>query len=282
SEMISAIAGETIWAIETLFPKEIGRDEQEVEEELDEAIGGSVWSAIPARKSGYIQALDDKALLKQARELDIVIRMELGIGDFVIKGTPLVSISQSKEADDETINAINESFHISNYRTVMQDADFGIRQIVDIAIKALSPGVNDTTTATTSIDYLGSILCSTVRRRIPSQFRYDEGELRVIARGPTFDSLTNRALNEIRQNADGNVAVILRLLTVLRTIGKLSPNSYRSRRLWRHAVLVSEVADSSVKSAHDRLVINRCLIEAAQDLHQEMSGSILIPVSKQI
>jgi uncharacterized membrane protein len=271
SEMISGIAGETISAIENLFPEEIGRDEQEIEVELDEAIGGRAWSAIPARKSGYIQALDDQALLRRAHELDIVIRMEHGIGDFVIKGTPLVSISQSEEADEETINAINEVFHISNYRSVMQDADFGIRQIVDIALKALSPGVNDTTTATTSIDYLGSILCSTVQRRTPSQFRYDEGELRVIARGPTFDSLANRALNEIRQNAEGNVAVILRLFTVIRTIGKLSPNSYRSRRLWRHAVLVSEVAHSSVKSEHDRLVINRCLIEAAQDLNQEDS-----------
>jgi len=86
---------------------------------------------------------------------------------------------------------------------VQQDASFGIRQIVDIALKALSPGVNDTTTAVMCVDYLGAILDRLAVRGIASPHRLDQGELRVIARGSSFESLLAEAFDQIRKNAEG-------------------------------------------------------------------------------
>jgi uncharacterized membrane protein len=80
--------------------------------------------------------------------------MERGIGEFVVEGTPLMSVA-GPGPDEETAAELNAVYVISRQRTVQQDAGFGIRQIVDIAMKALSPGINDTTTAVMCVDYLG-------------------------------------------------------------------------------------------------------------------------------
>jgi uncharacterized membrane protein len=84
--------------------------------------------------------------------------MERGIGEFVVEGAPLMSVAGLSGPDDEAAAELKAVYVISRQRTVQQDAGFGIRQIVDIAMKALSPGVNDTTTAVMCVDYLGAIL----------------------------------------------------------------------------------------------------------------------------
>jgi uncharacterized membrane protein len=78
---------------------------------------------------------------------------------------------------------------------VEQDAAFGIRQIVDVALEALSPGINDTTTAVMCVDYLTAILTQLAPRQIPSSRRYEEGKLRVIAIGPSFESLLSESFD---------------------------------------------------------------------------------------
>jgi uncharacterized membrane protein len=101
---------------------------------------------------------------------------------------PLASLALEDPPDQETMAALQGIFSISRYRTVEQDAAFGIRQIVDVALKALSPGINDTTTAVMCVDYLTAILARLAPRHIPSSHRYEEGELRVIAEGPSFET----------------------------------------------------------------------------------------------
>jgi uncharacterized membrane protein len=105
---------------------------------------------------------------------------------------------------------------------VEQDAAFGIRQIVDMALKALSPGINDTTTAVMCVDYLTAILARLAPRQIPSSHRYEEGELRVIAEGPSFESLLAESFDQIRSNAKGDVAIMSRMLDALQTIASLT------------------------------------------------------------
>ena len=124
-----------------------------------------------------------------ARDRKTIVRMEHGIGDFVVRNTTLASLSLEETPDEETITALQATFSISRHRTVEQDTAFGIRQIVDVALKALSPGINDTTTAVMCVDYLTAILARIAPRQIPSLYRYEEGELRVIAKGPSFESL---------------------------------------------------------------------------------------------
>jgi uncharacterized membrane protein len=95
------------------------------------------------------------------------VRMEHGIGEFVVQNTPLASLALEDPPDQETIAALQAIFSISRYRTVEQDAAFGIRQIVDVALKALSPGINDTTTAVMCVDYLTVILARIARGTSP-------------------------------------------------------------------------------------------------------------------
>jgi uncharacterized membrane protein len=170
------------------------------------------------------QSIDGDALLALAGERGTIVRMERGIGEFVVEGTPLISVADPGGLDEDTADELNAVYVISRHRTVEQDASFGIRQLVDIALKALSPGINDTTTAVMCVDYLAAILVRLASRPIATAHRLDQGELRVIARGPSFASLLAEAFDQIRQNAAGNVAVLTRLLQALEIIAGQTAN----------------------------------------------------------
>jgi uncharacterized membrane protein len=182
--------------------------------------------------------------------------MERRIGDFIVEGSTLASISLPDLPDEETVNSFNGLYTISRNRSVEQDAAFGIRQIVDIALKALSPGINDTTTAVVCLDYLSAILVRLASRRIETPYRYDAGELRIIAKGLTFETLVDAALNQIRQNAGGNVSVIIRMLETIETASELTRAPARRLSLIKHVALIDELAQQTVDSAHDRAKVS--------------------------
>jgi uncharacterized membrane protein len=88
------------------------------------------WSAVPARKTDYIRSIDEDALLNLARERGTILRMERSIGEFVVEGTPLVSVADPAGLDENTEAELNAVYVISRQRMVEQDAAFGIRQPV--------------------------------------------------------------------------------------------------------------------------------------------------------
>ncbi len=144
--------------------------------------------------------------------------MEHGIGEFVVEDTPLASLALDSPPDKELIAEMQAAYSIKLYRTVEQDVGFGIRQLVDIALRGLSSGVNDTTTAVMCVDYLTAILSRLATRDIPSSLRFEEGELQVITIGPTFASLVADSFDQIRGSAHGNLSIMLRMLGALSTI----------------------------------------------------------------
>ena len=265
SSIIAKAAEETIAAVDQLFPKELGDD---VEEDADGALAVSLaeqtWSAVPARKTGYIQSLDGDALLAFASERGTIVRMECGIGEFVVEGTALISVADPGGLDEDTTDELNAIYVISPHRTVEQDASFGIRQLVDIALKALSPGINDTTTAVICVDYLTAILVRLASRPIATARRLDQGELRVIARGPSFPSLLAEAFDQIRQNAAGNVAVLTRLLQALEIIAGQTANELRRQALRQQAELIVAVAERTIASLHDRGDVDAAMLRLTQ------------------
>jgi len=192
--------------------------------------------------------------------------MERGIGEFAVEGVPLVSVADLSGSNDETAAELNDVFVISRHRTVEQDAGFGIRQIVDIAMKALSPGVNDTTTAVMCVDYLGAIISRVASRGIVPAHRMDEGALRVIARGPCFESLLAEAFDQIRQNAEGNVAVLTRQLQALEIIAGRTESSRRRQSLRQQADLIAAVAERTIPSPHDGAVVKAASVRLSQVL----------------
>ncbi len=253
SSIIASIAKETNATINLLFPEKLGQSpDEDDDEQTPPPLTKRNWCVIQSKESGYIQNINNTELLRVARDWETVVRMERGIGEFVVQNTPLVSIAMEHQPDQEKIAALQSAFSISRFRTVEQDMSFGIRQIVDVGLKALSPGINDTTTAVTCVDYLTAILALIAPRQIPSSCRYEKGVLLMIAKVPSFEGFLSESFDQIRNNADGNVAIILRMIDSFQTLAGLTGNPHRRRALREQVQLIAELAERTVKSIHDQ------------------------------
>ena len=221
SEIVSRITRDTDEAVDRLYPEKLGPDAGDTEPpRLLASIPSGQWRPVPARGTGYIQRADVQRLVRVAAERSLLVRLERTAGEFVVEGQPTATFAHHPASPagarpdrgdgnaDDVVLELADRFTLSTYRTVDQDAGFGIRQLVDIALKALSPGINDTTTAITCLDYLGAILMRLAQRRMEVAHRGEDGVLRVIAERPTFEDLLGLAMDEIRRNAGGNVTVL--------------------------------------------------------------------------
>lgn len=182
--------------------------------------------------------------------------MERGIGEFVVAGTTLASIGPRVAVDESTSRVLNDAYVISRQRTVQQDPAFGIRQLVDIALRALSSGINDSTTAVMCVDHLESILVRIADRRVASP-RMEDKSLRVIARGHTFETLLAEPLDQIRQNATGNIAVLTRMLQALALVASRTQSRPRQLAIREHADLVAAVVRRAATSPRDEARLPR-------------------------
>ena len=197
------------------------------------------------------------------------MRMEHGIGAFVVQDTALVSLALTYPPDQKTIDALNGAYSIDRSRTVEQDPAFGIRQIVDMAIKALSPGINDTSTAVMCVDYLTSILARLAGRQFPPSHRYGGEALRVVAIVPSFEGLLSEAFDQIRGSAEANVAILVRMLGALGTIGSLTIRRSHIRALDEQLQLIAEQVDRCIESNHDRARLEKRLSEVREALETQ-------------
>lgn len=251
SQIIATVAKDTLEAVNHLFPENRG-------EPADEAEGAASMAqqpfrgAIPARRTGYVQRVDVGALMDVARARQTIVRMECRIGEFVIEDTSLASVPEARDVDPDAVRQINAAVTVDRRRTVDQDAAYGIRQLVDIALKGLSPGINDTTTAIMCVDYLTAILARLAHRQLETPGRGEAGELQVIVRRPTYADFVADAFDEIRQNAEGNVAVMRRLVHSLETLSRITPGAARRRVLFMQVEAVREAIQRSVQSPRER------------------------------
>lgn len=262
SEILGAITAETHEAIDRLFPDRVGAGgagEGRTEDDFSQR----AWSPILAASSGYIQHVLADQLLHIAEQHDAVIRMERGVGEFAAQDTPLAAVSGA-HAHDELIEQVREAYVLSAYRTVLQDAAFGIRQIVDIALKALSPSVNDPTTAVTCIDHLTAVLVRLVGRRIPDPQRRLNGRVRVIARGPDFESLVHLSFEEIRRTAATNVRVLTSALSALEAAASAAQSNERRAALDRQIERFERTVDGVPADEPGRTALQRACQRARQ------------------
>jgi uncharacterized membrane protein len=262
STILDRVRRTTEHAIAELFPDDVNQPADHDSREPPSQASDVLWQPVVSEKTGYVQSFDADALRAFAREEGLIVRMEVSVGGFVTAGTPVVSIARSADATGRGpvggdaiagfVPRLNSLFAVNAHRTVEQDAAFGILQIVDIALKALSPGINDTTTAVTCIDHLGALIACLAPRQIAPRPLADGHDLRVIITGPTFATLVSLAFDDIRRNAAGNVTVLLRMFDAIQTAAQLTRDSDRRRVLAFHAELVAEVADRSVSAPSDR------------------------------
>lgn len=243
--IVASIASDTLEAVDRLFPEQLGEGMDEDHATVDEE--AFEWHVIAAQKSGYIQQVDGEGLLRLACEADALLVMNAGVGEFVAEGLPLVSLANAKDGE-KVEQQIAGLYEIASYRTIHQDAAFGVRQIVDIATRALSPSTNDTTTAVTCIQYLSAVLARMAGRKVPSRLRRVQGKLRLIARSPTFERMLALAFDEIRRAARSNVRILESLAASLEQIAAFVPNGERRALLRAHIERVREAlrADPTV------------------------------------
>ena len=270
SSIIAEVADETITAVDLLFPDKIEHepmDSQEYQTELP--LAGLNWQAVPARRNGYIQSVDNLALLSLARKHKTVVRMEIGVGHFVVQNETLASLTLEGPLEKDIIAALQAVYNIAPHRTVYQDCAFGIRQIVDMALRALSPGINDTTTAVMCLNYLTAILARLASREIPSSHRYEDGELRIIAIGPTFASLVAESFDQIRGSANGNIAIMIQMLDSIQTIASLTASPGRRKVLLEQSQWITELAERTIESPHDKTRFDNRLARARKAFETE-------------
>ncbi|AMR27480.1 hypothetical protein A0257_10495 [Hymenobacter psoromatis] len=249
---------ETEAAIARLFPKNLG-DAALPDERTHLFVQANdlTWVPVPARKNGYVQSIDSDGLLDLAGDLQGVVRMEHSVGSFVARGAALVSVARyegrSLALTDGLIKDLNGHFSLGSQRSLEQDVGFGLRQIVDIALKALSPGINDTTTSVICIDYLGTLLAQLAASPFATPLRTDdEGQVRVVVLQPSFSSYVSTALDQIRVSGEANVAVYLRLLTAIGTAAARTREPDRHLTLRLQVDYIREAADRTLNTDYER------------------------------
>lgn len=259
TSIISQIAKETVYEIETNYLSVY--DPKQYDAQIIAGLPAMNWQKIPSAETGYVQNADTLALIQLAEKYDLIVQMRRRIGEFTVKGLPLLQIVP-KNADftvDENLFAeFNEAYDIGDFRTVEGDIAFGIRQLVDIALKALSPAVNDTTTAISCIDYLTAIMVCLASRPSPPPLQFVNEKLRLVNNPQRFEDYFDLALNQLRQNSAGNVAIILRLLNLVEILGKMNQKfTDEDERTERHelletqARLLFEQADKTIPADSD-------------------------------
>jgi len=232
SHIVDRIAGETVAMIDTLMPERraanLIRHEPEPPGVDETPVAGEI--------SGYVRFVDIPALLGVAKACHVTLRVLWRVGQFVPAGTPLLMATKASRIAPEKVAEIREAFDIGPSRTLEQDIEFGVLQIVDIALKAISPAVNDPTTAITSIDQLSRILIRFLSRERLSPLYYDPpGVLRVSFPWIDFDHLVISAFEQIRMYSKGDVAVSLRMLRALAAIAAASVDPAEKGRLHEQA-----------------------------------------------
>jgi uncharacterized membrane protein len=191
--------------------------------------------AVSTLISGYIRFIDTRRLIAIAKQYHVSIRVLRRVGHFVPAGIPLMMVSKGNRLPPEGTAGLLAAFDFGPTRTLQQDVEFGVLQIVDIALKAISPAVNDPTTAINCIDQLSRILIRFASREPPEDLLYDPpGIVRASIGWIRFERLLDAAFEQIRMYSKTDVAVSLRLLRALGDIAASTPDLEFRRILVEH------------------------------------------------
>ncbi|HEX5348872.1 MAG TPA: DUF2254 domain-containing protein [Pseudonocardiaceae bacterium] len=177
---------------------------------------------LPAGSSGFLTRMDEQALVAAAADADAVVLLDRVPGDSLIAGTP-VGAAWPRDAgsfDPDTwsrlAQRVAEAISTGFERTAAQDVSYGLRQLTDVAIRALSPGINDPTTAVHALSHSSALLCELACRDLaPRLLRDEQGAVRVVLRGPDLADLLELAMTQPRRYGAGDPFVLARLSSLL-------------------------------------------------------------------
>jgi uncharacterized membrane protein len=196
-------------------------------------------------KSGYVQVIDHEALVELAAEHDLLIVLKIRAGHFMLHDTSHFEIHSNEPVSNDILAAVAKTFLVGSGRTPTQDLEFSVRQLVEIALRALSPSLNDPFTAIAVINRLASALEIVAGRCLPSQDHRDgDGRLRVIADITHFAGLMDVAFNQIRQSAGSNAAVLISLARRLSDLLQVASSDEQRQAITKHLQMVERAAQT--------------------------------------
>jgi uncharacterized membrane protein len=216
NHIVDRIARDTELVIDELMPYPRGPFPLQ---ERDDAPAMTHDGAVLCRQSGYIRYVNVGQLVATAKAFGICVCLERRVGQFVPAGVPIARVSRPERVSEDGAQHLIAAFDIGPTRTLQQDIEFGIIQIVDIALRAMSPAVNDPSTAISCVDQLSRIIILWISRRPPSSHYFAPPHvLRLIVPWMSFDGLLDTAFEQIRHYAAADLAVSLRLMRAYKDI----------------------------------------------------------------
>jgi uncharacterized membrane protein len=220
----------------------------------EELLANLAESGAPIRtpRSGYLQVIRHDILVKIATKADAVVQLPHRPGHFMVAGQVIARV-WPPEAADSVAEKLALGHVAGAYRTLPQDVSFGFDQLVEIALRALSPAVNDTFTGMTCVDWIADCLCRIAPIWHPHRVRRDsEGNIRVIAFQPSFERLVERTFDTIRQAAIGMPAIMIRQLDAIAKVIEQVPDRQRRTALIRQAEAIQRSNLATVPDPSDR------------------------------
>ena len=225
---------------------------------------------IPARfglpASGYVQAIDFEALVEAATERRALIELDIRPGHHILKGRDHVRVWPPSALDKDLSEAVTDAILIGPQRTATQDIEFAARQLVEIALRALSPSVNDPFTAIAVIDRLASSIALLMEHGEAPRIWHDtEGGVRLVAATSTFAGLVGLAFNQIRQAAGDHPDVLIRMIDALTRLAAKPGNAEQARVLAEHLDRIVETAREATEVASDLAAVEERYGQALMD-----------------
>lgn len=265
--VIAEVAKDLDSAISEAYPKMIGEapvtSDGSKEPDIAETPTQDM-AQIFAKRSGYVQAIEGDGLLELAREADVVIRIIRRPGDFLIPGGLLLEAWPVDQVTEAMRESAHNCFLVGSQRTGEQDVEYAINQLVEIALRALSPGINDPFTAINCIDRLGAALARLAQSELPSGHRFDsEDKLRIITEVDTFEAMLDTAFDPIRECARTHTSVTLRLLEIIQHLSRRARKGSHQRALLRQAEMVERGSHQGLPEENDRKAVQDCFKEAS-------------------
>ncbi|MBK8174649.1 MAG: DUF2254 domain-containing protein [Rhodospirillales bacterium] len=272
--LIATVTTDLRTVIDRIFPVEIG------EEPPDRGVANDARlqfdkdsAAIRARSSGYVRHVDGEMLLAIARHHDLVLHVDRKPGDFVVEGATLFRVVPSERVTEEVTGRILDSTVLGRDRTPSQDMDFALRQLVEVALRALSPGINDPFTAVECVNRLGEALCIVVRRPEPSAYRVDDnGVLRVIAEPLGRPEMIRTAFDPIARAGGSNGDVAARILEIIITIATYAKSRPARIELIEYANALEAQMNEQLALPRDRNAVATRFAAALRELQNEGRG----------
>ncbi|MCM5681917.1 DUF2254 domain-containing protein [Schlegelella sp. S2-27] len=229
-------------------------------------------AVLRSQEEGYVQAVEHGRLVALAERCDLLIRLDFRPGDYMCKEGFLCTVAPRDALTEDGARAIQAAVVIGPQRTPTQDVEFSMRHLVDIALRALSPGINDANTALVVIDHLCAALSRLMCKRLPRRAHRDgQGRVRLLAKSNSYDGVVSAALNQIRQSAATQPSVIINLLSALARVGEHVRSPNQADVLRRHAGLLCAAGLRETEDPSDRADIEAAHTTTLQYIDRVLS-----------